>query len=167
MARFYRRVLSKAILDRAELAKKQSVSALLPSEKGDVSYVLFRTRRSGGRSCGLPLGTSGGAPRSLCRGQGGLPRKGVDRWNWHGRTQRRRIIRGFHLYRYRKLDERRRRYGAESSSRVGILQGGQRHYLAFEPRLRIVAIRSRSVTNQRAIWDQDCSFDLGSLFRSW
>ncbi|MET4803609.1 hypothetical protein [Bradyrhizobium sp. LB11.1] len=39
--RFYRRVLSKAILERAERAKKEAISALLPSESGDVSYVLF------------------------------------------------------------------------------------------------------------------------------
>jgi len=34
------------------------------------------------------------------------------------------------------------------------------------PPLRIVAIRSRSVTNQRAIWDRDCSIGLSGLFRS-
>jgi len=36
----------------------------------------------------------------------------------------------------------------------------------FEPPLRIVAIRSRSVTNQRAIWDRGCWIGLGSPFRS-
>lgn len=39
--RFHRRVLSKAILQRAEFAKKQAISTLLPSDQPDVSYVLY------------------------------------------------------------------------------------------------------------------------------
>jgi hypothetical protein len=39
--RFHRRVLSKAILQRVEFAKKQAISALLPSDQPDVSYVLY------------------------------------------------------------------------------------------------------------------------------
>jgi hypothetical protein len=39
--RFHRRVLSKAILHRAEFAKKQAISTLLPSDQPDVSYVLY------------------------------------------------------------------------------------------------------------------------------
>ncbi|UWU66097.1 hypothetical protein [Bradyrhizobium sp. NC92] len=39
--RFYRRVLSKVILQRREAARKQAISTLLPSEQNDVSYVLY------------------------------------------------------------------------------------------------------------------------------
>lgn len=39
--RFHRRVLSKAILQRAEFARKQAVSSLLPSDQPDVNYVLY------------------------------------------------------------------------------------------------------------------------------
>jgi hypothetical protein len=39
--RFHRRVLSKAILQRAEFAKKQTVGSLLLSDQPDVSYVLY------------------------------------------------------------------------------------------------------------------------------
>ncbi|WP_316163440.1 hypothetical protein [Bradyrhizobium sp. SZCCHNRI20481] len=39
--RFFRRILSKAILERAEIAKQQAISTLLPSDQGDVSYVLY------------------------------------------------------------------------------------------------------------------------------
>ncbi len=39
--RFHRRVLSKAILQRGEFAKKQAISTLLPSDQPDVSYVLY------------------------------------------------------------------------------------------------------------------------------
>jgi hypothetical protein len=39
--RFFRRVLSKAILERAEIARQQAISTLLPSEQDDVSYVLY------------------------------------------------------------------------------------------------------------------------------
>jgi hypothetical protein len=39
--RFHRRVLSKAILQRADFAKKQAISTLLPSDQPDVSYVLY------------------------------------------------------------------------------------------------------------------------------
>jgi hypothetical protein len=39
--RFHRRVLSKAILQRAEFAKKQAISTLLPSDRPDVGYVLY------------------------------------------------------------------------------------------------------------------------------
>jgi hypothetical protein len=39
--RFHRRVLSKAILQRAEFAKKQAISTLLPSDQPDVGYVLY------------------------------------------------------------------------------------------------------------------------------
>jgi hypothetical protein len=39
--RFHRRVLSKAILQRAEVAKKQAISTLLPSDQPDVGYVLY------------------------------------------------------------------------------------------------------------------------------
>lgn len=39
--RFHRRVLSKAILQRAEYAKEQAISTLLPSSQPDVNYVLY------------------------------------------------------------------------------------------------------------------------------
>jgi hypothetical protein len=39
--RFYRRTLSKAILQRAEFAKQQAISTLLQSEQPDVTYVLY------------------------------------------------------------------------------------------------------------------------------
>jgi hypothetical protein len=39
--RFHRRVLSKAVLQRAEFAKKQAISTLLPSDQPDVCYVLY------------------------------------------------------------------------------------------------------------------------------
>jgi len=39
--RFHRRVLAKAILQRAEFAKKQAICALLPSNQADVNYVLY------------------------------------------------------------------------------------------------------------------------------
>jgi hypothetical protein len=39
--RFHRRVLSKAILERAEFAKTQAISTLLPSDQPDVGYVLY------------------------------------------------------------------------------------------------------------------------------
>jgi hypothetical protein len=39
--RFHRRVLSNAILQRADFAKKQAISTLLPSDQPDVCYVLY------------------------------------------------------------------------------------------------------------------------------
>jgi hypothetical protein len=39
--RFHRRFLSKAILQRADFARKQAISTLLPSDQPDVSYVLY------------------------------------------------------------------------------------------------------------------------------
>lgn len=39
--RFHRRALSKAILQRAEFAKEQAISTLLPSDQPDVTYVLY------------------------------------------------------------------------------------------------------------------------------
>jgi hypothetical protein len=39
--RFFRRILAKAILDRAEIARENAISTLLPSGQPDVSYVLF------------------------------------------------------------------------------------------------------------------------------
>jgi hypothetical protein len=39
--RFHRRVLSKAILQRADFAKKQAISTLLPSDQPDVCYVVY------------------------------------------------------------------------------------------------------------------------------
>jgi hypothetical protein len=40
-SRFHRMVLSKAILQRADFAKKQAISTLLPSDQPDVGYVLY------------------------------------------------------------------------------------------------------------------------------
>ncbi len=40
-SRFSRRVLSKLVLQRAEIARKNAVSTLLPSDQADVNYVLF------------------------------------------------------------------------------------------------------------------------------
>jgi hypothetical protein len=47
--RFFRRVLSKAILERAEFARKQAISTLLPSDQSDVSYVLYVGRGDQGK----------------------------------------------------------------------------------------------------------------------
>lgn len=47
--RFFRRVLSKAILARAEIAKEQAISTLLPSEQIDVTYVLYIGRGDQGK----------------------------------------------------------------------------------------------------------------------
>ncbi len=47
--RFHRRVLSKAILQRAEFANKQAISTLLPSNQPDVSYVLYVGRGDQGK----------------------------------------------------------------------------------------------------------------------
>lgn len=47
--RFHRRVLSKAVLQRAEFAKKQAISTLLPSDQSDVSYVLYVGRGDQGK----------------------------------------------------------------------------------------------------------------------
>jgi hypothetical protein len=41
--------LSKAILERAEIARKQAISTLLPSEQSDVSYVLYIGRGDQGK----------------------------------------------------------------------------------------------------------------------
>jgi hypothetical protein len=48
-SRFHRRVLSKAVLQRAEFATKQAISSLLPSEQSDVSYVLYVGRGDQGK----------------------------------------------------------------------------------------------------------------------
>ncbi|UWU75991.1 hypothetical protein N2603_39720 [Bradyrhizobium huanghuaihaiense] len=47
--RFFRRILSKAILERAEIAKKHAISTLLPSDQSDVSYVLYIGRGDQGK----------------------------------------------------------------------------------------------------------------------
>ena len=47
--RFFRRVLSKAILERAEIARRQAISTLLPSEQSDVAYVLYIGRGDQGK----------------------------------------------------------------------------------------------------------------------
>jgi hypothetical protein len=47
--RFHRRVLSKAILERAEFAKKQAICTLLPSNQADVNYVLYIGRGDQGK----------------------------------------------------------------------------------------------------------------------
>ena len=47
--RFHRRVLSKAILKRAEFAKKQAICSLLPSNQPDVNYVLYIGRGDQGK----------------------------------------------------------------------------------------------------------------------
>ncbi len=47
--RFHRRVLSKAILQRAELATKQAICTLLPSNQPDVNYVLYIGRGDQGK----------------------------------------------------------------------------------------------------------------------
>ncbi|WP_315701878.1 MULTISPECIES: hypothetical protein [unclassified Bradyrhizobium] len=47
--RFHRRVLSKAILQRAEFAKKQAICTLLPSNQPDVTYVLYVGKGDQGR----------------------------------------------------------------------------------------------------------------------
>jgi hypothetical protein len=47
--RFHRRVLSKAILERAEIAKKTAISSLLPSDQSDVTYVLYIGRGDQGK----------------------------------------------------------------------------------------------------------------------
>src|SRR5271154_6666559 len=47
--RFFRRVLSKIILERAEHARKQAISTLIPSDEGDVSYVLYIGRGDQGK----------------------------------------------------------------------------------------------------------------------
>jgi len=39
--RFFRRILTKCILERAEIAREHAVSTLLPSDQPDVHYVLF------------------------------------------------------------------------------------------------------------------------------
>jgi hypothetical protein len=39
--RFYRRILAKAILDRADRARETAIGTLLPSSQSDVNYVLF------------------------------------------------------------------------------------------------------------------------------
>jgi hypothetical protein len=47
--RFHRRVLSKAILQRAEFAKKQAICTLLPSNQPDVNYILYVGRGDQGK----------------------------------------------------------------------------------------------------------------------
>jgi hypothetical protein len=42
--RFFRRILAKLILERAEIARKNAISTLLPSGQPDVNYVLFMGR---------------------------------------------------------------------------------------------------------------------------
>jgi hypothetical protein len=47
--RFSRRILSKLILERAEIARNNAVSTLLPSDQADVNYVLFIGRGDQGK----------------------------------------------------------------------------------------------------------------------
>lgn len=54
--RFHRRVLSKAILARAEFARKQAISTLLQSDQPDVSYVLYIGRGDQGKDHALYRG---------------------------------------------------------------------------------------------------------------
>ncbi|WP_371422611.1 hypothetical protein [Tardiphaga sp.] len=47
--RFHRRILSKAIVERREIARKNEIGAMLPSQQADVSYVLYVGRGDQGK----------------------------------------------------------------------------------------------------------------------